>query len=262
MTTRWKITIEYDGTPYAGWQRQNNAKTVQGEIERAIKQFSNEDVAIQGCGRTDAGVHAYGQVAHFDLEKEFDAHNVMCAINAHLKDELICVLKAEKVHPEFNARFDAVRRSYQYKILIRESGRSILDKNRVWCLNYDLNVEAMKESAQYLIGTHDFTSFRSAECQSPTPIKSIRSIDFTTFTTPHGDKEIIMFIEARSFLHHQVRNIIGSLKNVGDGKWQPVKIREVLEARDRTLAGINAPAQGLYFDQVIYDPADAAKESA
>lgn len=263
MTTRWKITVEYDGTPYAGWQKQNNEKTVQGELERAIKAFTEQDVSIQGSGRTDAGVHAYGQVVHFDLEKEFDPRTVMRAINAHLRKELICVLKAEKVAPDFSARFHATLRSYQYKILVRYSGLSSLDKNRVWCTNTDLDVDKMREASKYLLGLHDFTSFRSAECQAKSPIRSIEKIDFKVENRNNGDKEITMFIEARSFLHHQVRNIMGSLKFVGEGKWEPIRMKEVLEAKDRTLAGPKAPAQGLYFDFVRYkaDTLDAADEA-
>lgn len=245
---RLKITIEYDGTNLLGWQKQLDGPSVQEYIETAIYKFSNQQVEVYGSGRTDAGVHALGQVAHFDLETEMDEHRLREAINAHLRimKTKIVVLEVEKVHSDFNARFDTVKRSYIYRILNRRVP-SPLRENRVWHVNYPLDIEKMIEASKHLIGHHDFSSFRAAACQAKSPEKSIDIIKITK-----EDDEIVFYFEAKSFLHHQIRNIVGTLKMVGDGSLAPDDVKTILEAKDRTKAGITAPACGLYFKQIWY----------
>ena len=243
---RYRITLEYDGTDFVGWQRQENGPSVQQAVEEAIAGFCGETVTVFSAGRTDAGVHALGQVAHFDLAKEADAHTVREALNAHLRPAPVAVLEAEAVDPQFHARFDAVERRYLYRILNRRAPPT-LDRGRVWQVTVPLDADAMHDAAQALIGQHDFTSFRAAECQAKSPVKTLDEIAVTR----HGD-ELRITARARSFLHHQVRNFAGTLKLVGEGKWRRTDVEAALGARDRAAAGPTAPAQGLYLVSVLY----------
>lgn len=243
---RYKLTIEYAGTNYHGWQRQPVMISVQTHVENAIEGFSGERVVVQAAGRTDAGVHALGQVIHFDLQKQWDAFRIGEALNFHLKPEPITVVNSEQVSEDFEARFSATQRHYVYKILNRR-GRPTLDVERVWHVPVVLNVKAMHEAAQVLIGQHDFTTFRAAECQAKSPVRTIDKIDVTR----KGDI-ISIDLSAPSFLHHQVRSITGSLRMVGEGKWQALDLKNALEAKNRSWCGQMAPAAGLYLTRVDY----------
>ena len=253
--TRYKFTIEYMGRDYAGWQRQKDVPTIQQAIEEAIEKFSGQKVNIQTAGRTDAGVHARGQIAHVDLDefsKPMDEFAVMKAVNAHLRPQPISVINVEIVHDEFHARFDAVNKLYHYRIVNRP-GYLALDKGLVWHIGKDLDVEAMKEGAQYLLGNHDFTTFRDSECQAKTAMKTLDRLDVLVNEYDGcGGKEIIIAAEAQSFLHHQVRNMVGTLSLVGHGKWKPEDVKDALAAKDRTKGGPTAPADGLYLVRVDY----------
>lgn len=253
MTQRWKLTIEYDGTDFAGWQRQDNAPSIQGCVEKAIHGFCGETVTLHVAGRTDAGVHAVGQVAHVDLEKESTEKTVRDAINAHLRPHPISVVKAEPVAHDFHARFGAVHRVYCYKILMNRWAAPAIEHRHVWHVGMDLDVAAMHTAAQHLIGTHDFSTFRASECQAKSPIRSLDRLD--VIEVQHGlsfGRHVEIWAEARSFLHHQIRNITGTLKLVGEGKWTPGDVRIALESKDRTKGGPTAPASGLYFVKIEY----------
>ena len=253
MTQRWKLTIEYDGTNFAGWQRQASDPSVQGTIEKAIHGFCGEEVTLHVAGRTDAGVHAVGQVAHVDLEKESTEKTVRDAINAHLRPHPISIVKAEPVSPEFHARFGAVHRAYCYKILMNRWAAPVLEYNRVWHIGGDLDVAAMQKAAKHLLGTHDFSTFRASECQAKSPVRSIDRLDVIEIMDNLGyGRHLEIWAEAKSFLHHQIRNVTGTLKLVGEGKWTPDDMKTALEAKDRTKGGPMAPASGLYFVRVDY----------
>lgn len=245
---RYKITIEYDGTNLFGWQKQNEGVSVQYYLEEALKGFSHQTIDVFGAGRTDAGVHALGQVAHFDLETSMDLFHIREAFNARLRilEAPVSVIEVEEVSPEFHARFSATGRGYIYRILNRRAP-TVLLRDRVWTVGYPLDVEKMREGAKYLLGHHNFTSFRGAGCQALSPIKTLDKLDIIT----NGD-EIDFIVEARSFLYHQVRNIVGTLKSVGDGKFTPEDVKTILEARNRAVAGATAPACGLYLNKVMY----------
>ena len=245
---RYKIEIEYDGTNLVGWQKQREGESVQSLLSQAVKDFCGEEVEIFGAGRTDAGVHAIAQTAHFDISKEVESFKLREGLNFYLRsyDAPISVLTAEQVSQDFHSRFSAVSRSYIYRILNRRAP-AVLGKDRVWWVPVPLDVEKMKEGAKYLLGHHDFTSFRAAECQALSPMKTLDKIEIEK----HGD-EIKFYIEAKSFLYHQVRNIVGTLKMVGDGHLKPEDVKIILEAKDRKKAGPTAPACGLYFYQVKY----------
>jgi tRNA pseudouridine38-40 synthase len=243
---RYKITIEYDGTGLVGWQRQDNGESVQGTIERAIEAFSGEKATLFGAGRTDAGVHARGQVAHFDIEKSFPTHNVLNAINFHVRPIAIAVVEAEEVTDEFHARFSAKERSYIYRIINRPAPL-VLDGRYALHIPKELDHQAMHDAAQVLVGKHDFSSFRAKECQSESPVKSLTRIAVT-----RDEDEIQIAVAAPSFLHHMVRNITGTLIEVGNGKWTKKDVQEILTAKDRAKAGPTAPAHGLYFMKVVY----------
>lgn len=243
---RYKLTIEYDGTPFVGWQHQANGLSVQSVIESAITAFSQETARLHAAGRTDAGVHALGQVAHVDLEKYFPAYKVREALNYHLRPYPVAVIEAQETDDSFHARFSALERSYCYKVLCR-SAPPALDKKRVWLIKHSLNIDAMQQAALFLIGKHDFTTFRASECQATSPIRTLNR-----FTIVQEGNVILFQVSALSFLHHQVRNMVGSLKLVGEGKWQPQCFKDALEAKSRRAGGPTAPAEGLYFMNVRY----------
>jgi len=243
---RYKIIVEYDGAPFVGWQLQEKDLSVQGALMAAIEAFSGEKVMLQGAGRTDAGVHAIGQVAHFDLAAERETDTVRDAINAHLRPHPVAVLSAEKVPADFDARRSALRRHYLYRICNRRPDLA-LERGRAWRVPRRLDAEAMHAGAQRLIGKHDFTTFRSTECQAKSPEKTLDRLDVSRV----GD-EVHITATARSFLHNQVRSMVGSLVLVGDGKWRPDDMGRVLQARDRAACGPVAPPDGLYLVRVDY----------
>jgi tRNA pseudouridine38-40 synthase len=243
---RYKLTIEYDGTPFSGWQTQENAPSIQGTLTRAIAAFCGETVLVQGAGRTDAGVHARGQIAHIDLTKDWDADIVRDALTAQLRPHPIAVLAAERVADDFDARFSARARHYIYRIINRRADLA-LDRGRAFRVPKRLDAARMHEAAQRLVGKHDFTTFRATECQAKSPVKTLDRLDVTR----DGD-EVRIHASARSFLHHQVRSIAGSLVFVGEGKWTPDDLAAALAARDRTACGQVAPPDGLYLMRVDY----------
>lgn len=243
---RYCISIEYDGTPFSGWQFQADAPSVQGAIEDAIAALTGERVTIQGAGRTDAGVHALGQVAHFELAREVATDTIRDGLNAHLRPHPVAVLAAERVPESFNARLSATRRHYLYRIVNRRPDLT-LDRNRAWRLPRPLDVPAMHAAAQRLVGHHDFTTFRSTECQAKSPMKTLDRLDVV-----REGEEVRVVTCARSFLHNQVRSMVGSLALVGDRKWSADDLAAALAARDRTACGQVAPPQGLYLVRVDY----------
>lgn len=243
---RYKLTIEYDGAPFQGWQFQADGPSVQGVLETAVADFSGEAAPVQGAGRTDAGVHALGQVAHVDLTRDFDPGIVRDALNAHLRPWPVAVLTVEIVPEDFNARFSATRRHYLYRIVNRRPDLA-LARGRAWRVARPLDAAAMHGAAQRLLGKHDFTTFRSSECQAKSAQKTLDRLDVIRA----GD-EIRILTSARSFLHNQVRSIVGSLVNVGEGKWSAGDLHAALEARDRAACGQVAPAEGLYLVRVDY----------
>jgi tRNA pseudouridine38-40 synthase len=243
---RYKLILEYDGTAFVGWQIQDNGWSVQGALQAAVAAFCGEEVAIQGAGRTDAGVHALGQVANLDLAKDYDTDTVRDAINAHLRPHAIAVLAAERVADDFNARFSAKKRHYLYRIVNRRADLT-LDRNRAWRVPRPLDAKAMHTAAQRLVGRHDFTTFRAAECQAKSPEKTLDQLDVER----HGE-EIAVVTSARSFLHHQVRSMVGSLVLVGESKWSADDLARALAARDRSACGPVAPPEGLYLVRVDY----------
>jgi tRNA pseudouridine38-40 synthase len=243
---RYKLIIEYDGAPFAGWQFQVDAVSVQGVIADAIAAFASERVAVAGAGRTDAGVHALGQVAHVDLAKDWDTDTVRDALNAHLRPHPIAILSAEQVTADFDARFSAKRRHYLYRIANRRPDLA-LERGRAWRVPRPLDAEAMHAAAQRLIGKHDFTTFRAAECQAKSPLKTLDRLDVGRVAD-----EVHVTAVARSFLHSQVRSMVGSLVLVGDGKWSADDLGAALASRDRSACGPLAPPEGLYLVCVDY----------
>ena len=248
MTQRYKLVLEYEGTNLLGWQKQLDGPSVQEYVEQAIFNFCGEETEVYGAGRTDAGVHALGQVAHFVIEKPYDIFRIKEALNAHLRtlDAPVSVLDVSSVDNNFNARFSAIGRSYIYRITNRRSPL-ILDKYRSWWVYVPLDVEKMRQGAQYLLGNHDFSSFRAAKCQAKSPIKTLDKLDIV-----QQGEEISFYVEAKSFLHHQVRNMVGTLKMVGDGHLAPQDIATILEQKNREAAGPTAPAHGLYLSKIFY----------
>lgn len=244
---RYKLTVEYDGTGLVGWQRQNNGMSVQQIIEEACEPFAGHPVRLHVAGRTDAGVHGLGMVAHFDMDRDMPDFKVPRAINHYIGSHRVSIIKCEKVDDDFHARFNCIERSYLYRILCR-NGRPALDAGRVWWHQNDLDADAMHEAAQVLVGRHDFSSFRAVQCQAQSPVKSIDEISVTR----NGD-EIHLRCRARSFLHHQIRNITGTLVLVGQGKWTKDDVQKALDAKDRAAAGPTAPPDGLYFVSAKYD---------
>jgi len=243
---RYKLTIEYDGTPFVGWQVQDNGTSVQGAIVEAVAAFSGETVPVQGAGRTDAGVHALGQVAHVDLTKDWNVDNIRDALNFHLRPHPIAVLAAERAPENFDARFSAIKRHYLYRIINRRADLA-LEANRAWRIGRPLDAAAMHCAAQKLVGRHDFTTFRAAECQAKSPVKTLDRLEVM-----RDGEELRVTAVARSFLHHQVRSMVGSLVHVGEGKWSSDDLAAALAARDRAACGQVAPPQGLYLVRVEY----------
>ncbi len=243
---RYCLTLEYDGGAFVGWQRQDNGPSVQGALEDAIENLSSERVTVHGAGRTDAGVHALGQVAHFDLEKAFTPDRVRDALNHFLRPAAIVVLEAAIAAPDFHARFSATKRHYLYRILVRRPPPA-LERGRVWHVVHELDADAMDEAAKALLGQHDFTTFRSSECQAKSPVKTLDRLDVR-----RASDEIYIEASARSFLHNQVRSMVGSLKLVGEGKWRPRELSAALAAMDRARCGPVAPPEGLYLVRVDY----------
>jgi len=244
---RYRLTIEYDGNPYAGFQAQAGLPTVQGAIETAVKGFSGQDVRIAAAGRTDSGVHATGQVVHVDLEKDWAAETVMNALNAHLVKEAVAVLDSTRVADDWHARFSATGRRYRFRILNRP-GRPVLERGKVWHMRKPLDAAAMHEAAQALLGHHDFTTFRDLACQANSPM---RTLDVAR--VERAGEEVHLVFEARSFLHRQVRSMTGTLVEVGLGRWTAQDVADALAARDRTACGPVAPSDGLYLTGVSYD---------
>ena len=253
---RYKLTIEYDGTPFVGWQRQENGPSIQAALEQAVLALSGERVTVQGAGRTDAGVHALGQVAHFDLAKEKPAETVRSALNFHLKPDPIAVVEAEVAPAGFNARFSATGRRYRYRILNRRAPPAY-DRGHVWHVPMPLDTDAMADAASALRGRHDFNSFRSTACQAPSPIKTLDLFEVT-----RTGNEIRIDVGSRSFLHNQVRILVGTLQLVGRGQWSRRDVEDALAARDRTRAGPTAPPQGLCLMEVRYDLASGKGDDA
>jgi tRNA pseudouridine38-40 synthase len=246
---RFKLILEYDGQGLVGWQRQDNGPSVQAALEEAVFRFCGETVTAHAAGRTDAGVHALGQVVHLDIGKPTTTDTLRDAVNHHLRPAAIAVLSAEAVADDFHARFSAVRRSYLYRIVNRRAPLT-LDAGRAWWVPTPLDAGAMHAAAQILVGKHDFTSFRASECQANSPEKTIDVLDVA-----RRGEEIEIIAKARSFLHHQIRNIAGTLRLVGAGKWTSSKVARALAARDRSAAGETAPAEGLYFLNAEYEDA-------
>jgi len=243
---RYRMTLEYDGAPFVGWQRQDNGPSVQGSLEDAIEKLSGERVTVTGSGRTDAGVHALGQVAHFDLVKTFEPGKVRDALNYHLRPNPVVVLDADVADSEFHARFSARARHYLFRILNRRSPPA-LETGKVWHVSPRLDAEAMHAAAQMLVGQHDFTTFRAAECQAQSPVKTLDRLDVS-----RRADEIHIEASARSFLHHQIRSFAGTLKLVGEGKWTTRDVADALAAKDRTRCGPVSPPDGLYLVRVDY----------
>jgi tRNA pseudouridine38-40 synthase len=244
--TRWRLIIEYDGGPFMGWQRQDHGPSVQQALEEALGKMTGELPAVHAAGRTDAGVHALAMSAHVDIEKRLTGHRLREGVNALVRPHPISVLSVEKVADDWHARFSCVGRRYVYRILNRRAPPA-LDAGKVWHVAVPLDADAMAQGAAHLIGRHDFTTFRSVQCQSDSPVKTLGRLDVTR----DGD-EIRIEAAARSFLHHQVRSMVGCLAMVGRGQWKPKDMKNALEARDRAALGFNAPPHGLYFVEAIY----------
>ena len=244
--TRWRLTIEYDGEPFFGWQRQADGPTVQQVLEEALHRMTGERASFTAAGRTDAGVHALAMPTHVDVTRSLTPHRLREGLNALVRPHPVSIIDVEEVADEWHARFSCLGRRYRYRILTRRAPPA-LDHGRVWHIPVPLNVAAMSEGAAHLIGRHDFTTFRSAQCQSDSPVKTLDRLDVV-----QAGEEIHVSAAARSFLHHQVRSMVGCLAMVGRGQWSPDDMRKALEARDRAALGLNAPPQGLYFVEAVY----------
>ena len=243
---RFALNIEYDGGPYAGWQRQNNAPTVQGEIEKAIQKTTGQDIAVYSAGRTDAGVHAIAMRGHFDLDTQLSGFRIMGALNQHLRPAPIAIRECEIVDDEWHSRFSCIGRAYEYRIVNRRAPLA-LERGKAWQIPFPVDAGAMHEAAQILVGLHDFTTFRSTECQSDSPVKTLDRLEVR-----RCGENIIVEASARSFLHHQVRSMVGCLALVGRGKWNKQDLQDALDAKDRARLGHNAPPDGLYFMSALY----------
>ena len=243
---RYKITIEYDGTPFVGWQFQKNGLSIQEILQNAIFNFSREKVVITGAGRTDSGVHALAQVAHFDLKKQINKKSFLPGINQHIGNKPVAVLKINKTNKNFHARFDAKKRTYQYTIINRQSPLA-LQKNKAWHIRKKLNVKDMKKGAKLLLGTHDFSTFRASSCGAKSPIKTMEKISIKK----NKDKLILEFI-SKSFLQQQVRSMVGCIKYVGEGKWKLDDFERIFKSKRRAKCAPPAPACGLYLKNISY----------
>jgi tRNA pseudouridine38-40 synthase len=248
--TRFALTLEFDGTPFAGLQRQATAPTVQAAVENAVFAVTGEQVTLHAAGRTDTGVHALAMRAHVDVEKDIAPFRLMEALNAHLRPDPVAVIACEAVPEDWHARFSCTGRAYEYRIANRRAPLT-LEKDRAWQIGPTLDAEAMNRAAQALVGKHDFTTFRSVQCQAASPVKTLDRLDVRR----EGD-QVIVEAAARSFLHHQVRSMVGCLALVGMGRWKPERIAAALEARDRQQLGLNAPPHGLYFVRAFYPDED------
>ncbi|ADH91146.1 tRNA pseudouridine synthase A [Ancylobacter novellus DSM 506] len=248
---RYKLTIEYDGTPFVGWQIQAEGTSVQGALAQAVTRLTGEQVAVHGAGRTDAGVHATGQVAHVELSRDWRPDTVRDALNAHLRPHPIAVLSAERAADDFHARFSATGRRYVYRIIARRPDLA-LERNRAWRVLRPLDVAGMAEGAARLVGRHDFTTFRAVGCQAASPLKTLDRLEVEEVALEGPGMEIRVHAAARSFLHHQVRSMVGTLVKVGEGAWTPDDVTAALEAKDRTRCGPMAPSAGLYLAEVTY----------
>jgi tRNA pseudouridine38-40 synthase len=244
--TRWRLTIEYDGGPFMGWQRQEHGPSVQQTLEEALERMTGERAAFTAAGRTDAGVHALAMPTHVDVAKPLTPHRLREGLNALVRPHPVSVHDVEQVADDWHARFSCVGRRYLYRILNRRAPPA-LDRGRVWHIPVPLDAEAMQEGAAMLVGRHDFTTFRSAQCQSDSPVKTLDRLEVR-----REGAEIHVEAAARSFLHHQVRSMVGCLAMVGRGQWRPEDMRKALEARDRAALGLNAPPHGLYFVEATY----------
>ena len=244
--TRWRLTVEYDGGPFMGWQRQALGPTVQQTLEEALARMTGEPASVHGAGRTDAGVHALAMEAHVDVAKPLTPHRLREGVNALVRPLPVSVLEVGQVADDWHARFTCTGRRYRYRILDRRAPPAV-DRGRVWHIASPLDLDAMRDGAARLVGRHDFTTFRSVHCQSPSPVKTLDRLDIERV-----GEEIHIEAAARSFLHHQVRSMVGCLAMVGRGQWRPADIAKALEARDRAALGLNAPPQGLYFVAATY----------
>jgi tRNA pseudouridine38-40 synthase len=244
---RYKLTIEYDGRPFVGWQAQDNGLSVQGALVEAVQAFCGEKVRVNGAGRTDAGVHALEQVAHVDLTKDWGVETVRDALNAHLRPHPVAIISVEKIEPTFDARFSALRRHYLYRIINRRADLTF-ERGRAWRIAKPLNSAAMHAAAQRLVGRHDFTTFRNAECQAKSPVKTLDQLDVHRIRD-----DIHVMASARSFLHTQVRSMVGALVLAGEGKWSPDDVSAALAKRDRAACAPVAPPDGLYLSKVDYE---------
>jgi tRNA pseudouridine38-40 synthase len=245
--TRFALTVEYDGGPFMGWQRQAHGPSVQEAIERAVTAITGEAAAVHAAGRTDAGVHALGMRAHVDIARPITPFRLMEALNARLRPDPIAILACREVPDDWHARFSCIARHYEYRIVVRRAPLTFA-RGYAWRIPTPLDLDAMAEAARKLLGRHDFTTFRSAHCQADNPVRTLDRLDVTT----GADGTILVRASARSFLHHQVRSMVGCLALVGHGRWTPDDMRAALEARDRAALGLNAPAQGLYFLRADY----------
>jgi len=244
--TRWRLTVEFDGGPFMGWQRQDHGPSVQETLEQALFRMTGELASFHAAGRTDAGVHALAMTAHADLVKTLTEHRLREGLNALVRPAPVSVTAVEPVADDWHARFSCIGRRYLYRILNRRAPPA-LDKGKVWHVPVVLDAEAMAEGAAHLVGHHDFTTFRSVNCQSQSPVKTLDRL-----TVERVGEEIHIRAAARSFLHHQVRSMVGCLALVGRGRWTPDDVRKALEAKDRQALGLNAPPEGLYFVEAIY----------
>lgn len=247
--TRFALTVEFDGRPFMGWQRQDHGATVQQAIEDAAHAVTGEDVVVHAAGRTDAGVHGLGMRAHIDIAKPIAPFRLMEALNARVRPHPVAILACEQVSEDWHARFSCLSRHYEYRIVTRRAPLT-WEKGLAWRLSGPLDAAAMQAAAAYLVGRHDFTTFRSAHCQADSPMRTLDRLDVV-----QTEDRISVYASARSFLHHQVRSMVGCLSLVGQGKWAPEDVRDVLEARDRTTLGLNAPPDGLFFLRADYPSA-------
>ena len=248
---RYALKIEYNGAPFSGWQRQNGQASVQQSIEDALAKLEEKDHRISAAGRTDAGVHARGQVAHCDLSKHWESFRLSEALNYHLKPLPLAITDCAEVSSEWHARFSARERHYLFRLLVRRAPATH-DQGLVWQIGHELDLRAMQEAASYLIGTHDFTTFRSSMCQAQSPLKTLNLLDIEQISGWSGT-EFRFYVQARSFLHNQVRSFVGTLERVGAGRWTPLDVKNALLAKERSACGPVCPPQGLYLDHVLYE---------